>query len=71
MKNIKKLIEALLVIVIFILRFFVIFKVFNWLYITSINHNYNSVTEIYWYVILMISDLYVSYIFRGSTEEKQ
>jgi len=66
-----KIIELLLGIVIIILRIFVIFKVFSWLYLTSQNHNYTSVNEIYWYLIFMISDLYVSYIFRSPPQEKE
>lgn len=66
-----KLIEAIFGIAVIIGRFVVIFRTFYLIAISSKYNSYDITPELHWLIIVMVADLYVSYIFRGPLEEKQ
>jgi len=60
-----KIVESLLIIGLFLLRIFVIFKVIVGLYLNVQNPIEFPLSQIYWYVIFIILDSYLIKVFES------
>ena len=59
-----KLIENLRIILVFLFRIFLIFKTISGLYLNYLLPHQYPLSGIYWYVIVIVIDVYLNIIFR-------